>query len=400
MATNSQKRVQNISPTTIRTDPAAIKPNAGASSGVNSNVAPVSSTGTNVIRRNRRLIHVASSVRAPDANSPISEWSLLPEGILPGEVQAPSEPKPESKTEKKAEEVQLGNLIHFPKHFVQQTHEFEYAQFFARDGKKIAFEDRHIMTVKANYRHWTFAYTDKNGTKGTGTIFVQGDDFAVWQKFSAKIRVVPDGEKDHDYIKVDDDFQYGQNKDGSMRFLVFHDKRNTPYQHRFRSGKAWKFMQWAHKRPIKYLDFLYGFVDESGDALGQEILKNALEIGKDAAGGLLTFLPYAYHGDPLRDFNAGEPLWFDPTREAVDYNDAIKVDFSKESTPVFVGDSSAPGRSSNAFLFLRPSALSHLKAKLKDGTFTVDENFHFDQLNGIPAQRIIVYEPEGSVYPT
>ena len=31
-------------------------------------------------------------------------------------------------------------------------------------------------------------------------------------------------------FKVDDSFQYGQKKDGSKRFLVYHDKNNKPYQ--------------------------------------------------------------------------------------------------------------------------------------------------------------------------
>ncbi|KAL2683446.1 hypothetical protein Neosp_007916 [[Neocosmospora] mangrovei] len=34
-------------------------------------------------------------------------------------------------------------------------------------------------------------------------------------------------------VKIDDDFQYGQNEQRSERFLVFHDKNNRPYQHRF-----------------------------------------------------------------------------------------------------------------------------------------------------------------------
>lgn len=31
-------------------------------------------------------------------------------------------------------------------------------------------------------------------------------------------------------VKIDDDFQYGQNEERTERFLVFHDKNNRPYQ--------------------------------------------------------------------------------------------------------------------------------------------------------------------------
>ncbi len=34
-------------------------------------------------------------------------------------------------------------------------------------------------------------------------------------------------------ISVDSDFQYGQNKEKTFRFLVYHDKTNKLYQHRF-----------------------------------------------------------------------------------------------------------------------------------------------------------------------
>lgn len=34
-------------------------------------------------------------------------------------------------------------------------------------------------------------------------------------------------------LKVDSAFQYGQNKENTVRFLVLHNKSNKPYQHRF-----------------------------------------------------------------------------------------------------------------------------------------------------------------------
>jgi hypothetical protein len=34
-------------------------------------------------------------------------------------------------------------------------------------------------------------------------------------------------------IQVDEAFQYGQNNEKTLRFLVYHNKANKPYQHRF-----------------------------------------------------------------------------------------------------------------------------------------------------------------------
>lgn len=34
-------------------------------------------------------------------------------------------------------------------------------------------------------------------------------------------------------VVVDSDFQYGQDKEKTSRFLVYHNKKNKPYQHRF-----------------------------------------------------------------------------------------------------------------------------------------------------------------------
>jgi len=44
----------------------------------------------------------------------------------------------------------------------------------------------------------------------------------------------PDGYKYK--VQVTDEFQYGQNSERTFRFLVYHDKSNKPYQHRFTSS--------------------------------------------------------------------------------------------------------------------------------------------------------------------
>jgi len=49
-------------------------------------------------------------------------------------------------------------------------------------------------------------------------------------------------------VTVNSDFQYGQDKEQTIRFLVYHDKSNKPYQHRFIStSTASKFVNGAEQ---------------------------------------------------------------------------------------------------------------------------------------------------------
>ncbi|KAL8791671.1 MAG: hypothetical protein Q9195_005754 [Heterodermia aff. obscurata] len=74
--------------------------------------------------------------------------------------------------------------------------------------------------------YWVGKYTNKSANSSEeNLIFVQASKLDELK--NKKI----DG--DNVTLKVDDSFQYGQKKDGSKRFLVYHDKDNKPYQHRF-----------------------------------------------------------------------------------------------------------------------------------------------------------------------
>ncbi|KAK1989896.1 hypothetical protein LX36DRAFT_460039 [Colletotrichum falcatum] len=71
-----------------------------------------------------------------------------------------------------------------------------------------------------------FHFQVTKGGSSSGIIFVQTNrHHALIQK---AIRV-----EDYLSVQVDETFQYGDSSDQSKRFLVFHDKTNKPYQHRF-----------------------------------------------------------------------------------------------------------------------------------------------------------------------
>ncbi|KAJ3545018.1 hypothetical protein NM208_g2717 [Fusarium decemcellulare] len=72
--------------------------------------------------------------------------------------------------------------------------------------------------------YWICTYTIIGGGTGEGVIFVQANKA---DEFKAK------SSGDDITVIVDDKFQYGQNKELTKRFLVYHDKEHKPYQHRF-----------------------------------------------------------------------------------------------------------------------------------------------------------------------
>ncbi|KAI4675308.1 uncharacterized protein J4E84_010200 [Alternaria hordeiaustralica] len=68
-------------------------------------------------------------------------------------------------------------------------------------------------------------FTVKSGGDAKGLIYVQANKVA---EFKSKKTSGEDFT-----LTVDESFQYGQDKDQTKRFLVFHDTDNRPYQHRF-----------------------------------------------------------------------------------------------------------------------------------------------------------------------
>jgi hypothetical protein len=69
--------------------------------------------------------------------------------------------------------------------------------------------------------------------EASGSLFIQlglaDSFFQKCQKDESSNPLVSGGYK----IQVDEAFQYGQNNEKTLRFLVYHNKANKPYQHRF-----------------------------------------------------------------------------------------------------------------------------------------------------------------------
>ncbi|KAL9608380.1 MAG: hypothetical protein Q9167_006777 [Letrouitia subvulpina] len=108
-------------------------------------------------------------------------------------------------------------------------------------GKKVTVKWSQTMKSRSE-EYWICKYTNKTANSAEeNIIFVQASKLDEFK--NKKI----DG--DSLTFRVDDSFQYGQKKDGSKRFLVYHDKKNKPYQHRFventitdMGGKAAEFV--------------------------------------------------------------------------------------------------------------------------------------------------------------
>lgn len=90
-------------------------------------------------------------------------------------------------------------------------------------------------------------------------------------------------------LEVNSDFQYGQDSDQTARFLVYHDKANKPYQHRFVTSElASKFANNAQE-----------LAKLTGDSIGSIIPQVKIAT---AAFDKMVSLGKAYIGDYLRNF--------------------------------------------------------------------------------------------------
>ncbi|KAL6712884.1 hypothetical protein ACLMJK_009596 [Lecanora helva] len=92
-------------------------------------------------------------------------------------------------------------------------------------GKKVTVRWSQMFKDRSE-EYWVCKYTNKSANSSEeNLIFVQ----------ISKLEELKNKKFDGDKLtfKVDDSFQYGQKKDGTKRFLVYHDKNNKPYQHRF-----------------------------------------------------------------------------------------------------------------------------------------------------------------------
>ncbi|MCT7979822.1 hypothetical protein [Laspinema olomoucense] len=117
------------------------------------------------------------------------------------------------------------------------------------------------------------------GKQANGSLFIQASlansFFEKGQKDESSDNLVNGGSK----IQVDDAFQYGQNNENTLRFLVYHNKKNKPYQHRFIETTAFSNIG------KKIVEVGAGAAPAWGDLLKK---------GSDLAKGFI--------GDYLRDF--------------------------------------------------------------------------------------------------
>ncbi|KIW92486.1 uncharacterized protein Z519_06333 [Cladophialophora bantiana CBS 173.52] len=123
--------------------------------------------------------------------------------------------------------VNKGDTIYVPAEFLG-----------GNNGKKLTIHWSQMLRSR-NEDYWLCKYTVESGAE---KIYVQASKL---EEFKQKKK---DG-KDFTFV-VDDSFQYGQDKEKTKRFLVFHDKSNKPYQHRFventyteLGGKAADFLE-------------------------------------------------------------------------------------------------------------------------------------------------------------
>ena len=90
-------------------------------------------------------------------------------------------------------------------------------------------------------------------------------------------------------VKVNSDFQYGQDSGQTSRFLVYHDQGNKPYQHRFiNSELASKFASSAQQ-----------LAESAGKSAGEIVPQ--VKLATEAFNKIVS-LGKAYIGDYLRNF--------------------------------------------------------------------------------------------------
>ncbi|KAG9187008.1 hypothetical protein G6011_10116 [Alternaria panax] len=92
------------------------------------------------------------------------------------------------------------------------------------ERKKVTVSWSQMMRTRTQ-EYWVCNYQVKSGGNLDGVIYIQTDKV---DEFKSKKTG-----GDEFTLTVDNTFQYGQNKEQTKRFLVFHNKDNKPFQHRF-----------------------------------------------------------------------------------------------------------------------------------------------------------------------
>lgn len=122
-------------------------------------------------------------------------------------------------------------------------------------------------------------YTVK-GKEASGTLFVEQKKAKEFMDLAKKTATDEDALFDTPAFttEVTEDFQYGQDADKTMRFLVYHDKSENMFQHRFVSTSAFQNIATKVGEKAGQIDAVKGYLDK------------IMKLGK------------AYIGDPLRSF--------------------------------------------------------------------------------------------------
>lgn len=108
------------------------------------------------------------------------------------------------------------------------------------------------------------------------------------QKVFVKLLVENSCVEDDCRVTIDDRFQYGQNKEATVRFLVLHDKLNVPYQHRFLTTNALTSAANGAESAAKVAT-KFGVVVPQAAIVGK--------ASEETISGLKSIV-----GDPLRDY--------------------------------------------------------------------------------------------------
>ena len=143
-------------------------------------------------------------------------------------------------------------------------------------GKITIKWQQNMVTMHEKYLALPYSVKDK---EASGSLFIQlafvDSFFEKCSEDESSNPLFKGGYK----IQVDEAFQYGQNNEKTLRFLVYHNKANKPYKHRFIQSHA--FQNIANKIVA---------IGGAGSGIWGEAIKQGSELGQ------------AFIGDYLRDF--------------------------------------------------------------------------------------------------
>ena len=159
-------------------------------------------------------------------------------------------------------------------------------------GDKISFKEAELSNSKnAREVKWSQFMRERTETYLEINAAIEGKGLALTTVFISKILVDQIKKKCASgkcILKIDQSFQYGQNKEKTVRFLVLHNKSNKPYQHRFVETSMLSMAASGAEATMKGAGLITSFVP--GAAIASKTGEVAIKKLK------------ALVGDPLHDF--------------------------------------------------------------------------------------------------